>query len=60
MSHIDNKIHLLVKFSLQQLSEYLNTVPGMFDASIDVHLRQGDHLQHLADLINQLIERTRK
>jgi hypothetical protein len=28
-------------------------------SGVRVHLREGDHLQHLADLVNQLIERTR-
>jgi hypothetical protein len=29
-------------------------------SGVRVHLRQGDHLQHLADLVNQLIERSQK
>jgi hypothetical protein len=29
-------------------------------SGVRVHLRKGDHLQHLADLINQLIERNQK
>lgn len=28
-------------------------------SGVRVHLREGDHLQHLADLVNQLIERGR-
>ena len=27
-------------------------------SGVRVHLREGDHLQHLADLVNQLIERS--
>jgi hypothetical protein len=29
-------------------------------SGVRVHLREGDHLQHLADLVNQLIERSQK
>lgn len=45
---------------LYRIEKDLEALLQEANSGIRVRLREGDHLQHLADLVNQLIERTRK
>jgi signal transduction histidine kinase len=45
---------------LYRIEKDIQTLLNGASEGTRIHLREGDHLQHLADLVNQLMERTRK
>src|SRR5687768_8102294 len=45
---------------LHRIEKDLESLLHGASSGVRVHLREGDHLQHLAELVNQLIERSRK
>lgn len=45
---------------LYRIEKDIETLLQGASNGVRVHLRQGDHLQHLADLVNQLMERSQK
>ncbi len=45
---------------LHRIEKDLEALLQNASSGVRVHLRDGDHLQHLADMVNQLIDRSRK
>jgi hypothetical protein len=45
---------------LYRIEKDIETVLTEASSGVRVHLRQGDQLQHLADLVNQLMERSQR
>ena len=50
----------LIAGPLYRIEKDLESLLYGASSGVRVHLREGDHLQHLADLVNQLIERSQK